>query len=247
MKIGLIENQSAKLASTALASSGHICVWFTDEDAARHFLKRETVDLLILDQEILGRDNLTLLTWSKDRSPEVPVVMLTDPCEPERIVAALEAGADEYFLKPVVPELFAARIAALDRLLGGSQASRSFEAYGRFSFDLAKSLLLVDGHPVELTAKEFALALTLFRNSGRTLSRSYLYEAVWKINPELATRTLDVHISKLRTKALLDGKHGCRLRPIYARGYRLELDHGYAPRPPGRGGDMIGRSHPTGN
>ncbi|HMO42855.1 MAG TPA: helix-turn-helix domain-containing protein [Phenylobacterium sp.] len=74
-----------------------------------------------------------------------------------------------------------------------------------------------------MTAKEFALALTLFRNANRPLSRAYLMETVWGRRPDLATRTLDAHVSRLRSKLNLHPEQGYRLAPVYSFGYRLEV------------------------
>lgn len=96
------------------------------------------------------------------------------------------------------------------------------ERYGDYVFDMRMETASAGGKPVQLTAKEFALALMLFRNLNRTLSRSYIFEALWGANPDLQTRTLDAHISKVRTKLQLRACNGFRLVPVYGYGYRLE-------------------------
>ncbi|MGL4408393.1 MAG: response regulator transcription factor, partial [Zoogloea sp.] len=101
---------------------------------------------------------------------------------------------------------------------------------GPYTFDLAKKSLVVDGSPVEMTDKEFELAAFLFRNLGRLLSRGHLLEAVWGRNPDLATRTVDTHISRVRSKLNLRPENGFRLTPTYNFGYRLErIDPSEAP------------------
>ena len=91
-----------------------------------------------------------------------------------------------------------------------------------YQFDLARKVLSIDGAVVEMTDKEFELAAFLFRNLGRLLSRGHLLEAVWGRNPDLATRTVDTHISRVRSKLNLRPENGFRLTPTYNFGYRLE-------------------------
>jgi DNA-binding response OmpR family regulator len=79
-----------------------------------------------------------------------------------------------------------------------------------------------DEHRVELTAKEFELAELLFKNRDRSLSRAYIMETIWRTNVDLATRTLDMHVSRLRSKLLLKPENGFRIFTVFGYGYRLE-------------------------
>jgi len=89
-------------------------------------------------------------------------------------------------------------------------------------FDHSSCTVHLHGEDHPLTAKEFALAVLLFRNAHRAMSRTHLLEAVWGRNPDLQTRTLDVHVSRLRTRLGLRPERGFRLTPVYNYGYRLE-------------------------
>ena len=99
------------------------------------------------------------------------------------------------------------------------------------SFHESAGSVTRDGQPVALTAKEYALALLLFRNLHRALSRTYILETVWGNEPDLNSRSLDMHISRIRNKLELRPERGFRLTPIYSYGYRLERVAGAEPGP----------------
>jgi DNA-binding response OmpR family regulator len=115
-----------------------------------------------------------------------------------------------------------ARAEALLRRAYPPAASCEPETWGRYTLDPQAQTVGIDGETVVLTAKEFQLALTLFRNLSRALSRGYLLEAVWDKNPDLPTRTLDAHVSRVRLKLGLRPENGFRLSTVYSYGYRLE-------------------------
>lgn len=224
MKIGLLGWQSGAAAglSDMFRNSGHRAILFEDCDAVKRYLKQDTIDLMMVNWDAAVTNGTELLGWFKSRAEFLPVLIAADGANHHDIVAALEAGADEYITIPIQPAVLAARISALERLAARKCWSRTQEDYGRFKFDLSARRYFVNGEDVALTTREFDLALAFFRNHGRTLSRSYLYEEVWGCRSDLQTRTLDVHISKLRTKAGLTPANGCRLQPVYGFGYRLE-------------------------
>lgn len=226
VRIGLLEDQPevAETLARSLEKAGYRCVIFGNGDRLKRFLRQEEIDLLVLDWNVPGESGIDILKWSKTRHPDIPALMLTGRSAPEDIITAFRNGADEYVLKPVQNDVFLARIRALERLIFVKEPVQTTEIFGKFRFNLTQRKLSIGGQEVDLTAKEFALALILFKNHGRTLSRDYLYDTVWETNAQAETRTLDVHISKLRSKAMLTPENGCRLRPIYAYGYRLELD-----------------------
>jgi len=115
-----------------------------------------------------------------------------------------------------------ARVNALLRRAYPAKAAEGVETFGDYGFNAPAETVSVGGETVNLTAKEFGLALLLFRNTHRALSRAHILEAVWGRNPDLATRTLDMHISRIRTKLNLRPENGFRLSPVYSYGYRLE-------------------------
>lgn len=224
MRIGILEDDLALAdhVKQSLSAADHTCEHFVDGQALLRALRRDTFDMLILDWNVPGLSGREVIEWMKNNLENAPpALMLTSRSAEEDIVAGLNAGADDYVIKPVPVAVLLARVDALARraypLLPGRE-----ETFGDYNFDAIGGMLSIAGQPVTLTAKEFALALMLFRNMHRALSRAYLFEALWGLNPDLPTRTLDVHISNVRTKLNLRPANGYKLTPIYAYGYRLE-------------------------
>lgn len=225
MRIGILEDDSALAdqLQKLLARAGHNCFMFGNGQKLIGFLARETLDILLLDWNVPDASGLDVICWAQQHLTQHPLTLvLTGRAAEEDIVTALKAGADEYLVKPIQPAALIARIEALCRRVYPEPPSTGPERFGDYAFDTRTGLASARGEPVQLTAKEFALALMLFRNLNRTLSRSYIFEALWGGNPDLQTRTLDAHISKVRTKLRLRANNGFMLVPIYAYGYRLE-------------------------
>ena len=137
-------------------------------------------------------------------------------------MTALTEGADDYMTKPASRVITLARIDALGRRSQQEGQGEKLLEYGSYRFNTTDKSLTRNGEPVELTEKEYQLALMLFTNIGRLLSRNHMLEAVWGVGPELATRTVDTHISRLRRKLALLPENGWRLKAVYQHGYRLE-------------------------
>jgi DNA-binding response OmpR family regulator len=97
-----------------------------------------------------------------------------------------------------------------------------YQQFDDIRFDIARQTVLVGGEEVVVTNKEFSLALLLFQNLDRPLSRAYLLDKIWGVSPDLQTRTLDAHVSRIRSKLMLRPEAGYRLAPVYSYGYRLE-------------------------
>lgn len=224
VRIAILEDDVALagLVEKTLAEAGHSCEVLGDGQTLVRALHRATYDVLILDWNVPGLSGLEVISWVRDNLEVVPPsLMLTSRSAEEDIVAGLTAGADDYVIKPVAPIVLKARIDALARRAYPAPLS-GFEHYGSYCFDTRAETVELAGQPIALTAKEFALALLLFRNMHRALARAYIFEAVWGRNPNLPTRTLDVHISNVRTKLHLRPDNGVKLVPIYSYGYRLE-------------------------
>jgi DNA-binding response OmpR family regulator len=152
----------------------------------------------------------------------LPILFVTSREREEDVVEALSRGADDYMTKPVKRAETLARIAALARRAAPQGEETGVFEFPPFSFDTTTLTVRRQGEPVELTDREFALALYLFRNAGCLLSRGQLLEAVWGRRADLPTRTVDTHVSRVRRKLALDPSTGWRVRSVYQHGYRLE-------------------------
>jgi two-component system, OmpR family, copper resistance phosphate regulon response regulator CusR len=157
-------------------------------------------DLIVLDVMLPGRDGIEVLTALRKQSISTPVLLLTAKDAVESRVAGLDAGADDYLVKPFAfPEL-SARIRALSRR--GKAEPMTLIRIGSFEIDPVTRTVLREGIRLELTVREFELLEYLARNKGRVVSREMLARDVWK-EPGRATpldNVIDVHVARLRKK-----------------------------------------------
>lgn len=226
LRLGLLEDDAVWRAEAEriVTSAGHSCHPFPTVTALRTALRRESFDLLLLDWNLPDSSGLELLRWAQEHlNPCPPVIMVTSRNDAQDIVGALEAGADDYIVKPCDPEVLAARIGALLRRAYATPATPDKqETLWDLTFHHDRQAVTVRSEDVTLTAKEFNLALLLFRNMDRPMSRAHLFETVWGRSSDIQTRTLDVHISKIRSRLGLRPENGFRLLPVHSFGYRLE-------------------------
>jgi DNA-binding response OmpR family regulator len=155
-------------------------------------------DLLVLDLGLPTRDGLSVLEELRRGGNAVPVIILTARSEPNDTVLGLDRGADDYVTKPFRFEELMARIRARLRREGAPEASEL--AAGGVVLDLRTRLARVGGRDVELSAREFALAETFFRNPGQVLSREQLLSLVWGYDRDPGSNVVDVYVGYLRRK-----------------------------------------------
>ena len=161
-------------------------------------------DLLILDLQLPGLDGLSLCAQLRREGAarDVPVVMLTARGDETDRIVGLEMGADDYVVKPFSPKELVARVRALFRRLDRGPGGEGAPAlrFGDLEVDTARHVVRWAGAGVRLTAKEFALLVALVEARGRVLSRQQLLEDVWGYSYAAGTRTVDVHVRRLREK-----------------------------------------------
>ena len=224
MRIAYLEDDpdQAALVRKWLETAGHICHHFDRGHALRRSLAHESFDLYLLDWHLPDDDGLSILIELRARTPESPVIFVTARDRDDDVARVLHAGADDFIGKPVRQAELLARIdARARRSHGGETATRRIDLLP-FAIDRDARTVSRDGQPIDVTDKEFALAELLFGHPGRLVSRQHLLETIWGLHAKTQTRTVDTHISRLRTKLGLDGKHGWRLASVHQFGYRLE-------------------------
>ena len=227
MHIGIVEDDPDQLAllKLQLSQAGHGCEGYGTVAAATEGFARHRYDLLVVDWMLPDGTGADLLAWvRRNLGWEIPVLVLTARDDEDTVVTALQAGADDYVVKPPKPMELLARIAALGRRLRASAIT--VLRLGAFEIDTQRQRLAMDGREVTLTQKEFDLSVYLFQNPGKLLSRDHLLDKVWGIHAEVDTRTVDTHVSRLRKKLGLDGSRGWKLVPVYGVGYRFERTDG---------------------
>lgn len=166
-------------------------------------LRTERLDLVILDLMLPEVDGLEVCKKLRinPQTATIPIIMLTAKNEESDTIVGLELGADDYIGKPFSPKALVARIKALlRRLERADERETNTYNYGALHLDLSRHEVKVNGEEILLTAKEFGLLEHLLRNPGRVLTRDVLLNNVWGYDYHGTTRTVDVHIRRIKHK-----------------------------------------------
>jgi len=225
MRIAVLDDDPAQtdFVCETLSSVGHICHAFSEGRVLVKQLRRQTFDLLVLDWNVPDMSGEEVLLWVRHSlSERLPVLFMTSRAREADITSMLNTGADDYVVKPVSAGILVARIGSLLRRAYQINAVAAKEIFDDFEFDLGAKQVMVKGTAVSLTQKEFELGLLLFQHLSRPLSRTHILDVIWKQATDVPSRTMDTHISMLRSKLGLRPENGYRLTPIYGYGYRLE-------------------------
>jgi DNA-binding response OmpR family regulator len=224
MRIALLDTapDRATQACRTLHARGHECQVFAHADKLLDHLRHDACECLILDWQ--GEESgPALLRAIRDSLPHpLPVLLLTDRSAESEIAAALDAGASDYLIKPLRLGELASRVQILLRRIYPEQSTVGEIRFSSYAFDARTARVTLSGKVLDLTQKEFELALLFFRNLGRPLSRAFILEAIWAHDAELPSRSMDTHVSRVRNKLGLRPENGFRLVPVYSYGYRLE-------------------------
>lgn len=234
MKIASLEDDpiESKLIEQIVTAAGHECVSFSEGHALIAALRHQVFDMLILDWHLPDMTGKEVIEWVRGNVGENVVVMfLTNRVLEENIVTGLMAGADDYVTKPIREGELSARIHALSKRIRPVIAeatiatppnSQIIEA-GIFRFDLLRKTASIRGELIELKPKEFDIAALFFQNIGQLISRERLMGEVWGRELMMTSRTLDTHMSQVRTKLQLKLENNVRLTTVYTIGYRLDM------------------------
>ncbi len=193
----------AELVRAYLERDGYTVVWARSGEEALAEIGRHPVRLVVLDIGLPGIDGFEVCRRLRTRTA-VPIVILSARDDEVDRVAGLEAGADDYVVKPFSPRELVARVkAVLRRSEGGGGAPAGVEGVltaGGLTLDRAAREVSVGGRRVEVTGREFDLLAVLMANAGRVLARDRLLELAWGMEFAAGTRTVDVHVAQLRRK-----------------------------------------------
>ena len=209
------------LVAYHLAKAGYRVSTAANGPDALRAAREERPDLLVLDLMLPGISGYDVLAELRrlDETRDVGVILLTSRREEADRIRGLSLGADDYLAKPFSPAELSLRVAALlRRLAAPAVAAGSTITAGPITVDRAAHRATLDGHELPLTATEYKLLVTLLERRGRVQSRPQLLETVWDAQPDIQTRTVDMHVQRLRTKL---GDEGRMIETVRGFGYRF--------------------------
>lgn len=186
-------------------------------------LRRDTYDVVLVDWNMPGATGFELVSWGVENLEHPPAfILLTSRSDKSDIVEALEGGASDYIVKPESEDVVIARIEAAARRANGAPRRERILDYGAYQIDTVENAISLNGDPIKLTGKEYQLACLFFDNLDRPMSRAYIYTSVWGGAADVATRTLDMHVSRIRSKLDLRPHNGFAIRTVFGFGYRMD-------------------------
>jgi two-component system OmpR family response regulator len=201
MRILLAEDdpETAGFVATGLGEAGHNAVVVADGKDALHLGLVEAFDVMILDRLMPGLDGIEVLRRLRAAGILVPAIMLTALGRIEDRVEGLDAGADDYLVKPFAFSELLARVNAIARRVAPEQAATRLAA-GPFALDLLSREVRRNGKLIALQPKEFRLLEELMRHPGEYVTRTMLLERVWDFHFDPQTKIVETHVSRLRSK-----------------------------------------------
>lgn len=220
MKILVVEDDVVigKSLQQGLQEAGHTCTLACDGEQAVETIKRELFDCITLDQMLPGISGLEVLQRIRNQKVATPVILLTARGTVDERVEGLEAGADDYLVKPFAfPELLA-RIDAVSRRF--TTRTAPVHQVGELRLDMSTRRVVREGREIELTPTEFSLLEFLMRHVGQVVTRKMLCEHLWEQDWGGMTNVLDVHVNRLRGK-LDRGFSQSLIETVRGRGYAL--------------------------
>ena len=210
------------LVAYHLAKSGYAVSTASNGTDGLALARREKPSLMVLDLMLPGLSGLEVMQKlrSDPDTARIAVLMLTARREESERIEGLTLGADDYLTKPFSPQELVLRVAAILRRVNSSEApDGDVQEIGPLRIERTAHRVTVDGREVDLTPTEFKLLLLLAERKGRIQPRNMLLEIVWEAAPDIQTRTVDMHVQRLRAKL---GPAGDLIETVRGFGYRLQ-------------------------
>lgn len=222
MRVLVIEDDSdaAAFVKGVLNEAGHIVDVCGDGETGLKRARTGDFDALVVDRMLPGIDGLRLLKSYRDAGGRAPALFLSALGEVDHRVEGLQAGGDDYLVKPYAPSELVARVEALGRRSAGEGPTTKL-AVGGLEMDLLARTVHRDGRKIDLQPREFRLLEFLMRHAGQVVTRTMLLEKVWDYHFDPQTNVIDVHVSRLRGKIDKDFEKPL-LHTVRGAGYRLE-------------------------
>jgi two-component system, OmpR family, phosphate regulon response regulator PhoB len=224
-RVLIIEDESdlAELIAFNLENEGFRAMIALDALSALEALRDDPPDLVLLDLMLPGMSGLEIckLLKSREKTVGIPVIMVTAKGEEIDRVVGFEMGVDDYVTKPFSPRELLLRVKAVLRRSMPEESPSRVISIGPVSIDSERHLVVVDGEGVVLTTTEFKLLNTLASRLGRVQSRDRLLKDVWGMSHIGDTRTVDTHITRLRTKL---GEAGEMIKTVRGFGYKMDRE-----------------------
>ena len=206
----------------ALARAGMESAHFDSETTLMRAMKRKPFDFVLIDMPASPQGEGNFFAWLGMRSGDpVPLMIISTSTDATFVARALNSGADDFLQRPFEPVELIARINAVLRRCAPQQNSRTIE-YAGFSLDRETSKFHYLGTQIALTPREFSMAWLFFSSPGTYISRETLSTVIWGADSEVAGRTIEQHVYKLRKKLMVEGRQGLVIRTAYGQGYRLD-------------------------
>ena len=217
MRILLVEDDDllGEAVRDGLRQEGYVVDWVQDGGSALAALSTSTFSALVLDLGLPGTDGLSVLRWLRRHGRTIPVVIVTARDRVADRIAGLDAGADDYLIKPFDIEELGARLRAITRRAEGSTDSQL--TAGVVAIDLRQRVVTYQGTPAGLTAREYAVVELLMRRAGCLVTRAEIEEELYGFEDNIASNAIEVHIHNLRRKL---GQNF--ITNLKGRGYRVD-------------------------
>ncbi|RQU41318.1 DNA-binding response regulator [Burkholderia cenocepacia] len=194
-----------------------------DGDGFIELVRTQRVDVLLLDWDVPGKSGIEVMRWARESFADaLPIIMMTQHDGENDIVFGLNSGADDYLIKPLRERELVARVNAQARKYYPETQRAKIVEVGKFALDVSAHAATVDGAPVELSLREFEVALMLFESVGRIVSKDMMIKRIWGVVDRKYDATLATYVSKLRSSLGLRAKNGLVITTVYNYGYRLE-------------------------